>query len=530
MVGITVIYSSTALLACIVAIFALRQRKRPGMVWLALMLLAAAEWSLGNALEISWGSIPGKILSAKLEYIGILTAPTFYFLFSLQYNRFERWLTKRLRVLLILDTILILLLVWTNEQHRLFWTNISPNPLADNALVFSHGPLFWASAALYSFLLIAVATTLLIWRAIQAPSIYRTNAMVAIGCSIIPVSGNLLYLLNWPPIAGYDPTPIAFCLCGSLMTFFMYRLRLFEIVPIARSFLVDGLPDGILVLDCAHRIVDLNPAALELLGWWNETPFGKPCTAVLPEWPQWERKFLTDRFIEFTPERNDSVTLELRAFPIRPSNQSSQEYLLVLRDMTKTKIAERELQKANTVLREQLEEIRLLEQTLRDQAVRDPLTGLYNRRYLAETLDREMARAQRLTNQVSVVIIDLDYFKDINDQFGHRAGDEILRMLSTILLHQTRRGDISCRYGGDEFVVIMPGATLQIAMRRGEEWRMAFSAAAFADGKREHANTFSAGIATYPQDGATSEEILAAADKALYISKSSGRNRISICG
>jgi diguanylate cyclase (GGDEF)-like protein/PAS domain S-box-containing protein len=457
-----------------------------------------------------------------LEYFGILGAPTFYFLYAMEYSRLAHWINKRLIFLLVLIPLLNLALIWTNEWHHLFWTAIESNPAFPFVLIFSHGPTYWIGSAFYSFGLIALATVFLFLRAAHISPIFRPNTYIVLVGSMFPVVGNLLYLFNLSPILGLDLTPLVLCLGGSLIVPVVHRFRIFEMIPIARSKLFDALPEGVCVLGGTHQILDVNPAAAEMLGWKDTALFGRPIAESFPDWQNHEPKLAGGGTLEFVPPRNPTKIVEVRSLQLPEDNSV---YVLIFRDITDNKHAEEDLQKANQVLRIQLEEIRLLQETLREQAVRDPLTGLYNRRYLAETLDREMARAKRVAEPVSVVIIDLDHFKEINDTYGHRAGDEILRMLGTILSHQTRRGDISCRYGGDEFVVILPGASHHIALQRAEQWRIAFSTTAFADGNTTLYNTFSAGLALFPDDGKSAEEILAAADKALYSAKSSGRNR-----
>ncbi len=109
-----------------------------------------------------------------------------------------------------------------------------------------------------------------------------------------------------------------------------------------------------------------------------------------------------------------------------------------------------------------------LRETLRSQAIRDPLTGLFNRRYMEETLERELKRAKRTGGSMAVIMMDLDHFKDYNDTFGHNAGDEILSALGDLVKGQIRGEDIACRYGGEEFVLIIPGAAMEVALERAE--------------------------------------------------------------
>jgi diguanylate cyclase (GGDEF)-like protein len=200
------------------------------------------------------------------------------------------------------------------------------------------------------------------------------------------------------------------------------------------------------------------------------------------------------------------------------------------RELVERKRAEEELRAANQRLKGQLAEIEELQARLREQAIRDPLTGLFNRRYLTETLERELARASREGWPLSVVMIDVDHFKALNDAFGHRAGDLMLLALGNLLSAQTRHGDIACRYGGEEFVVVLPGAPVQAARARAEIWRTAFQEMRVAYEAKELKATLSLGLAAFPLYGSTSDDLLRLADKALYSAKRHGRNRLVISG
>ena len=190
--------------------------------------------------------------------------------------------------------------------------------------------------------------------------------------------------------------------------------------------------------------------------------------------------------------------------------------------------AEDELRNANQVLKFQLEAIENLQSELREQAIRDPLTGLYNRRYLTEALEREFARARRESYPISFVMIDIDHFKDINDSFGHPAGDAILQRLATLILSQTRIGDIVCRYGGEEFLVVLPNVSSEIAYQITERWRLSFMGLTLPLTLGARKATISCGISIFPEHGEGGAVLISLADKAMYQAKAAGRNRVII--
>ncbi len=216
----------------------------------------------------------------------------------------------------------------------------------------------------------------------------------------------------------------------------------------------------------------------------------------------------------------------VRGVPLRKGSEILGA-IYILEDVSVLKRAKDELVLANQKLKTQMEEIRQLHFDLSEQVTRDPLTNVHNRRYLNETLDRELARANREAYQIGLVMIDIDNFKEINDSFGHHAGDLVLKNLALQLTRQTRASDLVCRLGGDEFLVVLLNARTESALKKAEQFREAFDESVAVHEGSEIRSTLSLGIAMFPDQGATSREVMTAADRALYESKRKGRNRIS---
>lgn len=173
-------------------------------------------------------------------------------------------------------------------------------------------------------------------------------------------------------------------------------------------------------------------------------------------------------------------------------------------------------------------EVQALQEKLREQSTHDPLTGLYNRRYLEETLARELILAEREGHPISIIMGDLDHFKAVNDRYGHLAGDEVLRVFGELMKKHARGSDIYCRYGGEEFLLVLPGMAEKDAVERAEHLRRAMAATPVDFGSSKVVVTASFGIASYPCDGRSGDELTAAADRALYAAKAAGRNRVSV--
>ena len=170
-----------------------------------------------------------------------------------------------------------------------------------------------------------------------------------------------------------------------------------------------------------------------------------------------------------------------------------------------------------------------LRDSLKEQSVKDPLTGLFNRRYIETSVEREIFRAERNGECISLLMFDVDHFKQFNDTYGHDTGDTVLKMISREISQHGRKSDIPCRLGGEEFLLILPGANIEIAQQRASKILDAVNSLSVTVGtKTVDSLSVSCGIAVYPQNGKQLDELFIAADQALYASKKSGRNRITL--
>lgn len=209
--------------------------------------------------------------------------------------------------------------------------------------------------------------------------------------------------------------------------------------------------------------------------------------------------------------------LHLRASAPTPGGGSSPAFSASTQSLTLTVAEHLALSLANLKLQE----------AVRHQAIRDPLTGLFNRRFMLETLERELYRMQRKKSSLGVIMVDLDHFKRFNDTFGHSGGDALLSALGRMLLDQVRKEDVACRYGGEEFTLILPEASLETTSERAEELRRLVHGLHLEhQGQSLGGITISLGVAVYPQHGDEPETLLRAADKALYQAKHGGRDRV----
>lgn len=217
--------------------------------------------------------------------------------------------------------------------------------------------------------------------------------------------------------------------------------------------------------------------------------------------------------------------------PIRNEHGKISSYIAFKEDITERKEAEERLRQSelserrlNRQLQVQLDEVTRLKTELQEQAIRDPLTGLYNRRYLFNFMEREVKLAKREPKTVSLLLLDIDYFKKINDTYGHSAGDAVLQRIAHLLQEFIRETDIACRYGGEEFLLLLPDMNYTIAQKRAEILRQIVQEVQIPYLGHYLSVTISIGLAAFPPNGSDYEAIIQKADEALYTAKSQGRN------
>jgi len=380
--------------------------------------------------------------------------------------------------------------------------------------------------AAYSYLMMLLGSLLLLRALHFYPPHYRGQSLILLLSATFPWFGNLLYLSGNIPLQGLDPTPLCFALTGIVFAIDLLYLRMLFMLPIARGNAFNAMDDGIVVIDRDKIILDINPAAASL--------FGKPGAVLCGQRLQVAALLaVTDQDgthqVELNGPGSRSI-LEVRTFPVRECGVTLGGRMLVLRDISRQRMAEEALHQAYQQLKKRIDEIETLQDTLREQALHDPLTGLYNRRYLEETLGRELSRAEREQKSLSFALIDLDDFKTINDRFGHLVGDQVLCALADLLRSHCRQADIVCRLGGEEFIVVLPSADQATGHARLELLRQNFAALRHQSDGQAFSATFSCGITCFPTDGNNFAKLYQLADLALYRAKAKGKNQVQLHG
>lgn len=523
----------TAVLSSCVAFTAwLRRSAAPATKPFTGLMIAIALYATAAAFSTAATTLNTYNYSLAVESILSNLVTVLFFTFTLKFTHHREWLTWQHRLTIWIMPVFNMGLVATNRWHHLVWTHLS-HIKTSNITIFSphNGPGYlWLAAWFYLY---TVTGALLVARTAQkSPRLYRQQARTVIISTLPPLVAGTLHVLEVLP-SGVSLLPMSFLLTGCIYFTSLFRYRLFDLLPIARDTLIEQMTDSVIVLDRAGRILDINPAAQRLIqltpsaNFTEKALLGQPIAAALAHWPSLLR--------HCQKHENQEVLITLCQQPLVHVNLCLKRLydkqhqpigkLLTLRDISAEYQTKIELHQANQFLASRLREIEALQDRLKEQAVRDGLTGLFNRRYFEEIMLAEFAKAKRANTPLAIILIDIDHFKQVNDTYGHQAGDCALQVFANIIEAHIRSSDIACRYGGEEFIIALPGLTLAGAYERAERLRLAFKAATIQF--KEHAiqATISSGVGAIPEHLGNQDSLIYQVDKALYLAKEKGRDR-----
>ncbi len=324
-----------AAIATALALLMWQRRPATGAAPAAWIMVGTLVWSVGYALEIGSPDLQTKIFWTGFQYIGIVTIPATWLVFALQYTGRGDWLAQRRWVFLIIEPVLTLLLLWTNQTPGIFYqSTILNTSVAFPMLEVGYGPWAWTNIA-YTYTLLALGIVLIFREHLHAPRPYRAQNNVILIGALAPWVGNALYLLGVTPTPRLDLTPFAFIITGISLAWGLQHFQLLDIVPIACTAVVKGLSDGIIVLDQQDRVVNLNPAAQQIIRHSLAEVLGRPAAEVLghPEIIARYRDVMKAHEEIVLTTEGDPSHYDLRISPLRDSRDKFIGRLFVLRDI-----------------------------------------------------------------------------------------------------------------------------------------------------------------------------------------------------
>lgn len=302
------------------------------------LVVASGLWATLSALHILVPDVAVKIAIAQLQYVAIESVPLFWLLLALAVTARPPVRRSQLLVLSAIPLITVAL-AWTNQWHGLIWSQIATD---GTRLTYNHGPAFWVAVA-YNYILLATAQLLLAYAAVHGPLPYRVQQRVLFVVGLLPWLGNLMYLLQLLPFPGIDLTPLAFTIAGLLTLWALSRHHLLDLVPIARSVLIDHMTDAVIVLDQRERVVDYNQAAGQLTEI-ARSAVGLALPVALPEWAGFIHASTpsTPYTLTRVPGCED-MTVEIHKTVLTGHQTQPIGWLIVLRDVTALRTAEQTL-------------------------------------------------------------------------------------------------------------------------------------------------------------------------------------------
>ncbi len=350
------------------ALYAWHRRSAPGATYFILLMLAVSEWSLTYALELDSADLSAKIVFDALEFLGIVCIPAAWLALALCYTGREKWLSPRNLALLAVEPVITVLLVWTNGSHGLIWGDVGLDT-SGTFINLSETPRvgFWVHTV-YSYVLLLIGVFLLIQAFGRAPRLYRRQVISLLVGVLVPWLANVVSVLGLSPFPELDLTPFAFTISGVVMAWGLFRFRLLDIVPVARSAVVDSLSDGVIVLDIQNRIVDLNPAAQRIIRRVASEVIGQPAAEAFSARPDLVEEYgnVTEANTEIVlpgqipsdqvGQEQEQRHFELRILPLSDRRGAPSGRLIVLRDITEQKRAEEALRNAEAATRQRLKE------------------------------------------------------------------------------------------------------------------------------------------------------------------------------
>lgn len=472
-------------------------------------LIFIALWSGCDGLLKFFADFTAKQILLRLSYLGVMGTTISWSYFVLVYANCGHLIGRKLKVFLLVIPSVAFLGVMTFSWHPWFYTSlelVQENGLW--ALARRYGPLFWIWA-IYAYAIIISCSILLIRAMVRFPKQYKYRISMLLTAAVLPTVPNLLYLMGINLIKPYDPSSLFFALSALLIGLSILRYRFFDLVPVAYHSVFQNMKSGVLVLDNSMKILDLNPEAEKIFSVTHLKAIGQS----LDHLSESGGELITKNRKGSSGIRLNGRLYEISSAPLLSPGDMGEGLILHLHDITALKDTEKKLSDAY----EKLKEI----------AGTDSLTGLLNRRSFFEQAQREFVRSRRSGSPFSMILIDLDNFKAVNDHMGHLAGDEVLKRTAGSLIELSRGGDVIGRYGGDEFVVMPFQTDKDHALELAKRYVSAIPPLINSDA--EKMVTLSIGVVVYDGSDETNlEDIFERADKAMYASKSGGKNRATI--
>lgn len=484
------------------------KRESQGALEFSLTMFAISIYINGYTFSLLGNNLETLIYALKFQYIGLSFICSFFFLFSLRYG-LKKPLGKKIWILNMIVPFIILILAISVDKHDYFYKNISLHWNGYfNVIKYEPG---WGYLLnlFYQIGVSIIATILLLISMFKWNKNRKKQIIVLILGALFPIVGGFLTAVNLTPL-GMDIQPFLLAITGLFVTFGLFKFDLFEIIPFARKVVVDSIKEGLIVIDLKGKVLDINKEIKN-----NQLTKDIRIGEYIPNYLRL-KKYLNENFelegkkqekikeIEFEDNEN---YYQIKIYPIFKRENHIDAYALLISNIT--------------------EKVNLINE-LEYQAKYDPLTNLYNRRHILGIVEEQMGYALKNSLSLGLILLDIDYFKKINDTYGHYAGDLVLINLSYVLKETIGEGNFVARFGGEEFLIICPNFNEEDLEKLALKIRENIINEEFLYEENFIQVRASFGLYSSKVDQKVSfDQLLQKADKALYYSKENGRDKIT---
>jgi len=327
--------------------------------FLACMELCVVEWTLASIFEVAATTVPLKLFWSQIAYIGTVGTPLFYFLFTVSYSQHNGSVKPRLIALLSVIPVLTLVMAATNGLHHWMWTDITINPV-NNIAVYGHGFWFWVNIG-YTYIMVFTGFIMLCLAIFRFPGFYKSQTGMLLFGTALPIIANVLYVFDILP--GFELTPLSFILSGLFISLGILWFRMFELVPVARKKLVDIMGDGVIVIDTAGHVVDLNPSMEEIIGKTAEGIIGESADQVFAQWKDVKDSLKAKKEGRFETDIDQKAGKRFYDLYVSILHSPHMEYagrIIVFREITRRRQMEMEREGLITELQETLDQVKTL--------------------------------------------------------------------------------------------------------------------------------------------------------------------------
>lgn len=489
----------TSFITLCISIFTFQFRKNKILTYLGLLSLAITIYLFGYGMELISPSFKTIWFWNQIQYIGLPFIPTFWLFLAIYNCKKDYLFTPFKLVLLFTIPIITILSRYTNYLHHLYYTNIT---FESDGLF----PIVWLEKGPFYFLFIGFSTIVFFYSNYLYYTLYsrsitsKPKNLLLFTASLFPFFTILMNAFNFGS-GGIDVAALSIAISVFFLIIGTMRFDLFITLPIAKEKIFETSSNAILILDYAYYLIDYNLSAQQIFNGLHSEVIGLYIGDALEAHKDFVLKVLSSNHFHY---HCDDIYVDGHVFPFTSKKNRIKGYVIMLNNVTKYHNAMHQLEKL---------------------ATRDELTSIFNRRYLLDTLEREIIRAKRYQHPLSIALIDFDHFKSINDKYGHLVGDEVLKYYTNLISQHIRSTDIFGRYGGEEFIIIFPESTVEDSLVLCKRIQSLVANAVFYYQDLQIPTTISIGISGgVINPNTASDMLISEADHLLYNAKTKGRN------